>query len=54
MLVALAGGDALDRCVSAMKSRGQPAYSHGVEPEPRKGPGFRVIGDNAAANLRSP
>jgi hypothetical protein len=35
-VLALTGGEALDRVVDAVKERGAVAYPNGVEPEPKK------------------
>jgi NADPH:quinone reductase-like Zn-dependent oxidoreductase len=42
-LLALAGGDALERCLDALRSGGRLAYPNGVEPEPQKRQGIVII-----------
>lgn len=41
-LLALAGGEALDKCVHAVRRGGRSAYPHGVEPAPKAQPGVEV------------
>ncbi len=50
-VLALAGGEALERCLDAVKSGGRLAYPNGVEPEPKKRPGLRIISYNAEAGV---
>lgn len=47
-VLALAGGDALERCIDALKSDGTVAYPYGVQP-PKARPGIRVVGYDAVA-----
>ncbi len=42
-VLALAGGDALERCLDAVKSGGRVAYPNGIEPEPKRRAGIRII-----------
>jgi NADPH2:quinone reductase len=42
-VLALVGGDSLERCVDAMHRDGRLAYPNGVEPEPRKRSGITII-----------
>ena len=42
-LLALAGGEALERCIDMVRRGGRVAYPNGVEPEPRKRPGIRFL-----------
>jgi NADPH2:quinone reductase len=51
-VLALVGGEALDRCVATIRSGGRLAYPNGVDPEPKKRPGIRVIAYDAIANVR--
>ena len=48
-VLALAGGDALERCIDHMVEGGRVAHPNGVEPKPRKRPKIRVIAYDAAA-----
>ena len=41
-VLALSGGDTLDRVVESVKSGGRVAYPNGVEPEPKKRAGIRI------------
>jgi NADPH:quinone reductase-like Zn-dependent oxidoreductase len=51
-VLALSGGDTLDRVVQSVKSGGRVAYPNGVEPEPKKRPGTRVASYDAAPGVR--
>ena len=42
-VLALAGGDALARCVATLRSGGRIAFPRGVEPEPKPSSGITVI-----------
>src|ERR1700704_2260038 len=42
-VLALAGGDALDLCLNAVRPGGRVAYPNGVEPPPKKRRGIKVI-----------
>jgi NADPH:quinone reductase len=42
-VLALAGGDALDRCIGALRAGGAVAYPSGVEPAPKARDGVRII-----------
>ena len=48
---ALAGGEPLERCLDALRSDGRLAYPNGVEPEPLKRPGLRVVSYDAVADV---
>ncbi len=50
--LALAGGDALERCLSFVRAGGRVAYPNGVEPEPRRRPGVRLHPYDAVAGPR--
>ncbi len=51
-VLGLAGGDALHRCIEAIKPGGRLAYPNGVEPEPRKKSGVAVIPYDATPGVR--
>jgi NADPH:quinone reductase len=51
-VLALSGGDTLDRVVESVKSGGRVAYPNGVEPEPKKRPGIRVDSYDAVPGVR--
>jgi len=51
-ILALVGGDALDRCLDAIKSGGRLAYPNGIEPEPKKRRGVHVTRYDAVAGVR--
>jgi NADPH:quinone reductase-like Zn-dependent oxidoreductase len=42
-VLALAGGDALQRCVEVVRDGGKVAYPNGVEPEPEKRQGVEIV-----------
>src|SRR5205807_115660 len=46
-VLALAGGEALERCIDALRPGGQVAFPYGVEPEPEPRPGLAPIRYNA-------
>ena len=46
-VLALAGGEALERCIDALRPGGQVAFPYGVEPEPKPRPGLAPIRYNA-------
>jgi len=50
--LALAGGDALERCLDFMRDGGRIAYPNGVEPEPKPRRGFRIQSYDAEAGPR--
>ncbi|MBV8613102.1 MAG: NADP-dependent oxidoreductase [Acetobacteraceae bacterium] len=52
-VLALAGGDALERCLDAVRSGGRCAYPNGVEPEPKKRPGIEITSYDAVASVRT-
>ena len=52
-VLALAGGDALERCLDAVRSGGRCAYPNGVEPEPKKRPGIEITSYDAVASVRA-
>lgn len=51
-VLAVAGGDELEKCIDALHSGGRVAYPNGVEPEPRKRPGIRITSYDATAGVR--
>lgn len=51
-VLALAGGDALERCIDALRPGGQVAFPYGVEPEPRARAGIRSIRYNAIPGVK--
>lgn len=51
--LALAGGDALERCLALLRRGGRVAYPNGIEPEPRRRPGIRVAAYDAVAAPRA-
>jgi NADPH2:quinone reductase len=48
-VLALAGGNALERCLDRVKLGGRLAYPNGVDPEPRRRDGVRFIAYDAVA-----
>jgi NADPH:quinone reductase-like Zn-dependent oxidoreductase len=51
-VLALAGGEALERAIDAVRSGGRVAYPNGVEPEPKKRSGIRFIPYDTVAGVR--
>jgi NADPH:quinone reductase-like Zn-dependent oxidoreductase len=51
-ILALAGGDELERILEAVRPGGRLAHPNGVEPEPKKRRGIRVIRYDAIAGVR--
>ncbi len=51
-VLALAGGDALERCLDHVRDRGRVAYPQGVQPPPAHRPEFDVIEYNAVPGRR--
>jgi NADPH:quinone reductase-like Zn-dependent oxidoreductase len=51
-ILALAGGDALERALNAMKRDGRVAYPNGIEPEPKKQRRMKVIPYDAKSGVR--
>jgi NADPH2:quinone reductase len=47
-VLALAGGDDLEKCLDLVNKDGRVAFPNGVEPEPKRRPKFRLISYNAA------
>jgi NADPH:quinone reductase len=51
-ILALAGGDALERAVDALTPNGRLAYPNGIKPAPKKRRGMRVFPYDAIAGVR--
>ena len=51
-VLALAGGDALARCLETIRDGGRVAYPNGVEPEPKMRRGIEIIPYDGRAGLR--
>lgn len=51
-VLALAGGDALERCIDTLRPGGVVAYPSGVEPVPKSRSGLRVLPYDAVAGPR--
>jgi len=51
-ILALAGGDALERALDALRSDGRLAYPNGIEPEPKKRRGVEFISYDAISGVR--
>ena len=51
-VLGLVGGDALERCLDAIRSGGRFAYPNGIEPEPKKRRGIHVTPYDAVAGVR--
>jgi NADPH:quinone reductase-like Zn-dependent oxidoreductase len=51
-VLALAGGDSLERCLDVLRAGGRCAYPNGVEPEPEKRPGIDMMSYDAVAGVR--
>ena len=51
-LLALAGGEALESCLDALRPGGRCAYPNGVEPEPDKRPGIDMMSYDAVSGAR--
>ena len=51
-LLAFAGGEAVARCMDAVRRGGRAAYPNGVEPPPRKRRGIRLIPYDAVSGRR--
>lgn len=48
-VLGLVGGDALERCIDAVRRGGQVAYPNGINPEPKRRAGLRVSGYDGEA-----
>jgi NADPH:quinone reductase len=51
-ILALAGGDALDRCVEMIRDGGRVAFLNGVEPEPKPLSAVTLVGYDAVSSMR--
>jgi NADPH:quinone reductase len=51
-VLALAGGEELERCLDFVREGGRIAYPNGIEPEPKPRRGFRIRGYDAVAGWR--
>lgn len=51
-ILALAGGETLERCIDLVRPGGRVAYPNGVEPAPKRRPKLKVIAYNAVAGRR--
>jgi len=51
-VLALAGGEALERCISALRPGGVVAYPSGVEPVPKPRDGVRILRYDAVPGVR--
>jgi NADPH:quinone reductase-like Zn-dependent oxidoreductase len=51
-VLGLAGGDALERCLDALRPGGRCAYPNGVEPEPGQRPNINLIPYDAVSGVR--
>ncbi|HEY2026975.1 MAG TPA: NADP-dependent oxidoreductase, partial [Gemmatimonadaceae bacterium] len=51
-VLALAGGDALERCLTLLRDGARVAYPNGVEPAPRRRSGVRTVAYDAEASRR--
>ena len=51
-VLALAGGETLERCIDALRPGGQVAFPYGVEPEPKARSGVPIIRYNAIPGVK--
>jgi NADPH2:quinone reductase len=51
-VLALAGGDALEKCLNALRPGGRFAHPNGIEPAPKKRRGMRLIRYDAISGVR--
>jgi NADPH:quinone reductase len=51
-ILAFAGGKPLERCLDALRKGGRLAYPNGVEPEPKKRTGIKILTYDAVAGVR--
>jgi NADPH2:quinone reductase len=49
-VLALAGGEELNKCLELVRARGRVAYPHGVEPKPRRSKRYTLIGYDAESS----
>jgi NADPH:quinone reductase-like Zn-dependent oxidoreductase len=51
-VLALAGGNELEKCLDVLRPGGRVAYPNGIEPEPKRRPKIAINGFDAVANPR--
>jgi NADPH:quinone reductase len=51
-ILALAGGDALEKCLSVLRPSGHLAHPNGIEPAPKKRRGMNLIGYDGISGVR--
>jgi NADPH:quinone reductase-like Zn-dependent oxidoreductase len=51
-ILALAGGDALERCISVLRRGGRLAHPNGIEPEPKKRRGMELFRYDGISGVR--
>jgi NADPH:quinone reductase len=51
-VLALAGGETLEQCLELIRAGGRVAYPNGIEPEPKRRRGVRIIAYDAVAGPR--
>jgi NADPH:quinone reductase-like Zn-dependent oxidoreductase len=51
-LLALVGGDTLERLIDTLRERGRVAWPNGVEPEPRRRPGIELLSYDGTPGVR--
>jgi NADPH:quinone reductase-like Zn-dependent oxidoreductase len=51
-LLALAGGKEMELCLDTVRRGGRVAYPNGVEPEPSKQPGVKILSYDAVPGVR--
>jgi NADPH:quinone reductase len=51
-VLALAGGDALEKCLNVLRSGGRVAHPNGVQPAPRRRRGMRLIRYDGISGVR--
>src|ERR1700722_4332266 len=51
-VLAFAGGDALEKCLNALRSGGRVAHPNGIEPAPRKPRGMKLIRYDGISGVR--
>jgi len=51
-ILALAGGEALERCVDTLKKGGRLTYPNGIEPEPKKRRGIKTKSYDGTAGVK--
>ena len=51
-MLALAGGDALEKCLNALRPGGRVAHPNGIVPAPRRRRGMKLIRYDAISGVR--